>query len=274
MNLLQTIWSVLTTPNMQMANFLTSPFIIIEAWVSMLLFITIMNITTSKSQKIAYVAILSIAGFITRFLIPAPFGNIVNMILIPFIISFIFKIGIGKSIICELIPFSLCAILDTFILKFYSSLFDINYSVLVSTPLHKILCSILIYGILFICYFLAKHFNFNINILDNMTRQNKSVLVFNSVFAIIAIGSQFYIAYAYLDKLPVSLVLLSLLSLIFYIFISLYNLTNTTKLEIANRDLEETKMYNKTLSILYDNIRAFKHDFANIVQTIGRLCNY
>jgi two-component system sensor histidine kinase AgrC len=33
--------------------------------------------------------------------------------------------------------------------------------------------------------------------------------------------------------------------------------------------LEEEKLYNKTLTILYDNIRGFKHDFNNIVQAIG-----
>ena len=33
--------------------------------------------------------------------------------------------------------------------------------------------------------------------------------------------------------------------------------------------LEEAELYNKTLQILHDNIRAFKHDFWNIVQGIG-----
>ncbi|MGN1270538.1 MAG: sensor histidine kinase [Clostridia bacterium] len=40
-------------------------------------------------------------------------------------------------------------------------------------------------------------------------------------------------------------------------------------MEDTIQSLEEEKLYNKTLSILYDNIRGFKHDFGNIVQSIG-----
>lgn len=43
----------------------------------------------------------------------------------------------------------------------------------------------------------------------------------------------------------------------------------TNKLEITKQNLEEEKLYNKTLTILHDNIRGFKHDFNNIVQAIG-----
>ena len=38
---------------------------------------------------------------------------------------------------------------------------------------------------------------------------------------------------------------------------------------MAQQDLEETKLYNKTLTILHDNMRCFKHDFNNILQAIG-----
>jgi len=38
---------------------------------------------------------------------------------------------------------------------------------------------------------------------------------------------------------------------------------------MTQRDLEQSKLYNKTLTILHDNIRCFKHDFNNIIQAIG-----
>lgn len=61
----------------------------------------------------------------------------------------------------------------------------------------------------------------------------------------------------------------SLFALLLYFFISIYSLFRTNKLEITTEDLEEERLYNKTLTILYDNIRVFKHDFNNIVQSIG-----
>lgn len=61
----------------------------------------------------------------------------------------------------------------------------------------------------------------------------------------------------------------SLIALLLYFLISIYSLFRTNKLEITTERLEEEKLYNKTLTILYDNIRGFKHDFNNIVQAIG-----
>ena len=40
-------------------------------------------------------------------------------------------------------------------------------------------------------------------------------------------------------------------------------------MEQTSKDLETEKLYNKTLTLLHDNIRCFKHDFNNIVQSIG-----
>ena len=45
------------------------------------------------------------------------------------------------------------------------------------------------------------------------------------------------------------------------------------KLQIATKSLENAENYNKTLSILYDNVRAFKHDFDNMIFIIGGFIN-
>lgn len=46
-------------------------------------------------------------------------------------------------------------------------------------------------------------------------------------------------------------------------------MVKTMSLQKTQEDLEQEKQYNKTLQILHDNIRAFKHDFANIISGIG-----
>ena len=43
----------------------------------------------------------------------------------------------------------------------------------------------------------------------------------------------------------------------------------TMNLEKTTEDLEQEKTYNITLQILHDNMRAFKHDFSNIISGIG-----
>ncbi len=274
MNLLQTIWSVLTTPNMQMANYISSPLIFIEATVTMLLFTTILNIETTKKRKVIYVLTISLLSFITKNFMSEPFGTISNMLTITLSIIFILNVSVSKCIIAIIIQFSIGAIVDNILVKLYSICFTIPYTTMLETPIFRIISSCVFYFTIFVLYLLVKKFNFNITLLDQINKKGKKILLINAIFAIIAIGTQFYISSYYSNCLPISIILLSLLSLIAFTIISFYNLTNTTKLEIANQNLEETRMYNKTLSILYDNIRAFKHDFANIVQTIGRICCY
>ena len=59
---------------------------------------------------------------------------------------------------------------------------------------------------------------------------------------------------------------MSLIGLIVYVLISLYTVFTASKLETTSTNLEEAQLYNKTLEILQDNTRAFRHDFANILQ--------
>ena len=69
--------------------------------------------------------------------------------------------------------------------------------------------------------------------------------------------------------MPIGVTIISILSLLAYFFISLYSLFNTTKLETTSQNLTEAQLYNKTLILLHDKMRGFKHDFHNIVQGIG-----
>ncbi len=41
------------------------------------------------------------------------------------------------------------------------------------------------------------------------------------------------------------------------------------KLHVATRDLENAESYNNSLTFLYDNVKGFKHDFNNTINTIG-----
>lgn len=54
-----------------------------------------------------------------------------------------------------------------------------------------------------------------------------------------------------------------------YFSISIYSLTRVMNLAFTTQKLQNAEEYNKTLTILHDNVRGFKHDFDNIVTTIG-----
>lgn len=264
-NLIQT----LTTPNEDLANMLCNPLIFIEMYVSMLLFTTILNIKTTRKQRIIYVIISSCLGLFSRLVIPAPYNTIINIFISPFLVYFLLKGNIISSIIAQFIPFIITALIEPFIAKIYLICFGANYSEAMFTPIYRAFIMLLVYCIMFVIYVICKNFSLTIKSLNSLDKSSKLLLFINSFLGILAISMQYYLVNFYSDNLPLLITIFSLFTLLIYFIISFYSLTRTTKLELTKQDLEETKLYNKTLTILHDNMRCFKHDFNNILQAIG-----
>ena len=122
----------------------------------------------------------------------------------------------------------------------------------------------------YLLYYYAKKNDINITLLDNMNKKSNIILLMNFTIGTLAIGLQAFLITSFNDSIPYIISIASLAILIVYFFANLYSLSRTTKLEKTEQDLEEEKAYNKTITVMYDNIRAFRHDFNNIVQAIGR----
>ena len=268
MEIFQTIWTALTTPNETLTTILMFPIYFIDAFVNMLLFTTLLDIKSEKKSKLIYVVSISIIAFITRTFIPDPYGIFANMIMVILLIKFILKASWLKSLLAEFILIAFSSVLELFMLQLYLSIFDITKEIVMSVPLYRIVYILSIYLCIYIIYRIIKFFKFRFN-LENLTKKNKILFIINTLLGIIAIGTQFYLISFYSDKMPIGITIVSILSLLAYFFISIYSLLNTTKLETTTQNLAEAQLYNKTLSLLHDKMRGFKHDFHNIVQGIG-----
>ena len=99
--------------------------------------------------------------------------------------------------------------------------------------------------------------------------KNKAIILVNIVFGILTFIVQSIISLYYIDNLPIFITFLSSLTLLAYFGLSIYSLTKFFKLVVTSQKLESANEYNNTLHILHDNVRGFKHDFDNIVTTIG-----
>lgn len=268
MQIFQTIWTAMTTQNdiaLSIIFFLLS---FIEASVSMLLFTTIFDMKSSRKSKIIYVFLVAIVGSIIRIFIPDPFESFINILFILCSIKFVFKASWLKALLSEFVMIALSTVLELFMFKFYQTVLNIPYDNVMTFPIYRILFTLSIYLCIYILYRIIRYFKFNIK-LENMTRKNKVLFVINTLLGILAIGTQFYLIVFYSDKMPIYITITSILSLLAYFVISFYSLLSTDKLDTTTRDLEEAQLYNKTLTILHDSIRGFKHDFHNIVQSIG-----
>lgn len=173
-----------------------------------------------------------------------------------------------KSLLAIFIFTALSSILELFIFKFYQQVFNLSQEQILEIPIYRILTALSIYFCVYIIYRIIKYFKFNIK-LENMTNKSKSLFIVNTFLGILAIGTQFFLMAFYSDKMPTVITFISIISICTYFSISIYSLLSTNKLDTTTRDLEEAQLYNKTLSILHDSMRGFKHDFHNIVQGIG-----
>ena len=102
-----------------------------------------------------------------------------------------------------------------------------------------------------------------------MDFKTKFSILANIILGLLSLITQAIIISFYIDVLPLWITFLSFVSLLAYFIISIYSFTRIVKLTLTTRKLESAESYNSTLRILHDNVREFKHDFDNIVTTIG-----
>jgi len=269
METFQSIITALTTENVLLTNILLIPFYFLEAFINMLLFTTILNISATQKQKMQFIIIPSCISIITRNFIPTPYGSIMNLIIDLFLIKYIFNISFIKAFLCELIPTVLMFVVEVIFIRLYHYVFGIDLAGATTIPLVRLLSIIAIYFFLFIIYKFIKHSKIALTILDNFNKKSKFLLVINIIVGIILLGVQLYLTVFYINNVPTIITLLSSIGLIAYFIISLYSIINIGKLETTFQNLEREQLYNKSLTVLHDSVRGFKHDFANIVQAIG-----
>lgn len=269
MEIFQTIWMALTTPNEGLINILSIPLTIIELTVQILFSTTVLGIKFTRKQFLLYIFSMSVISILSSTPLLYGISKFINVIMCPVLIILIFKTSILKGILAEVLPLVVMAVLEPIYIKIFTVVFGIQYADISSIPIYRVLLVSVMYLSLYFLYRLFKHINFNIQLLDNMDKKSKIILVINSIFGIISICAEVYLFKFYSENMSYIFTIISLISLIAYFFISMYSLTKTTELQITEQNLEEAQLYNKSLKILHDNVRAFKHDFSNIVQAIG-----
>lgn len=270
MDILNNIWGAISVPNEGLINICMALLaIFIEGPLSLYLILNLFDIKTTKRKSLSYITVFFIISILSISIIKSPFNIILNYISSYLMFYFIFKLTAFKTLIASLFPsivFSLSGVLFT---NTYLSIFNITNEQLVSIPIYRVSCSFIIYLFVFLVALCFKYKKFKINILDNFDKKNKYIILLNFLFGILYIIVQMILTFNYTDILPISYTFFSFICLLFYFVLSFYTLTRIIKLVTTTQKLESAEEYNKTLHILHDNVRCFKHDFDNIVTTIG-----
>ena len=269
MELLNNIWNALTTRNEYLVNILSIPFTIIETILLMSLFLSILDIHSNNKQKIIYVSLISIISIFCNYVIPTPFHLIVIYISMNIGIYFIFKLDILKTVLAFIIPIIVFSLIGMFLINPFLYIFNISSDELLNVPVYRILYVFAQYIIALVLYFIFRHKEIVLNIFNDIDKKQKKIVYANLCFGIFTILTQALVTVYYIDNLPLIITFLSFITMFVYFSISIYSLTRVMKLASTTQKLQNAEEYNKTLSILHDNVRGFKHDFDNIVTTIG-----
>ncbi len=269
MEILNNIWLALSTENETIINIINIFAGFIEVTLIMLLFCSILHIRTIKSQRILYVIIVSICVNLSKIVFTSPLNVIINLIITLICIKIIFKLNIFKTLIAQFAPYIIIVLLELILVNLYSSVININTNNFINIPIYRMLILLTMYICLFLIYKFITISHLSFNFLDSLNRKNKFVLIINFILGMISILTQSYLTTFYGNNFPSYVIFLSFISLLTYFFISIYSLYKANKLESTTQELESAEAYNKTLTVLHDNVSCFKHDFDNIVATIG-----
>ena len=273
MDLLNNFWIAISSPNEILIKILSVPLAFIESALTLYLIISLFNVDLKRKYKIYYIIISACLSLITMFFLESPFNIIFNYITSFIVVHYILKTNTLKTIIAAILPSFVFSIVQSLLFNPYMTLLNITYEEAINIVIYKLPFSLFMYIIIFIVSYIIKKKKLSLRILDNIDNKSKYMIIFNLLFGLTYIILEIMITMQFIDILPLTYTFSNFIMLLLYFGISLYSISKVVKLTKTTQELESAEQYNKTLHILHDNVRGFKHDFDNMVTTIGGYIN-
>lgn len=269
MEILNNIWNALSTENLALINIISIPCTFIEIYLTFRLFAVILKTEYTKKQLYVYVISVSLVSIITSLTIPEPYNVFINYAFIFILLLKYFNFSILQSISAVIIPLAIFGLVNSLLLNPFIKIFNTTYEIFSVIPIYRIPYIICTYILLFIVLFILKYLNIKLISNTNLDKKTLLTILLNLILGILTLMIQTFMTVNYFGTVPIIFTLFNFALLFAYIFTSFYSLTKAMKLDIATRDLENAESYNNSLTVLYDNVKGFKHDFDNMVNIIG-----
>ena len=269
---LNNIWITLNSQNEMLIALIAIFCLPIENFLLMSLFLNILNVHATIKQKIIYISSLTIINLINLCIIPSPFNVIINYVCVFLFVKFIFKLNILKSFIALIISTFIFGLLNILLQNPFLTLLNIEPDIFINTPIYRLSYSLLLYLIIFILCILLKNFkniHFTLDLFDDLDKKTLIILYINLFVGFVTLCLQLLITDFYIDIVPIIMTLLNFILLFSFFGLTIYSISRMIKLSVTTKNLENAEEYNKSLEILYDQVKGFKHDFNNIMSTIG-----
>ena len=182
MEVLNNVWTALTTPNEGLINVSSIPIIcFIELPLIMYMFIYFLNISANKYKKFMYIFLMTIVSILSNFFIPEPINVIFNYCLALFIIKLIFKLNFLKSFIAMIVPAVTFALVNVLLMNPFISLSNITYDQIITVPIYRYLYLLCTYSLFALIVIFLKYKKFALIILEEFDIKTKSILFINLI---------------------------------------------------------------------------------------------
>ena len=245
-------------------------FNLLLSFIDLSLFLLLFQVKCSKEDKIKIVLTSGMLNCICRIFIVSPYVSIINMIITTIIFKVFFKSSIEKCILVEVLNIMTYVCPEIIISRVLGIIFkDVNtYEIGFLNIKYSFLLMLSILIIRLIIITIIKHKKIVLDLKDNLSYENKFNLVSISLIGCILVLLNILELDFHNTNFLYVIFTINIISLVIYFCISIKSIIKIAILEEQYNKIHTLESYNKTLSIMYDNIRGFKHDFSNFVQAL------
>ena len=145
MNFIQTVWNVLIGENKFVMDIICTPLTFLEAFLYMNVFLSIVNIDSTRKQRILFVVLFSIISLFNMYFGVMPYNNLINALVLPLLIILVFKTSILKGLLAEIITYIVVIVISASLLPLYTKIFNTTASATSLIPIHKLCFSGIFY---------------------------------------------------------------------------------------------------------------------------------
>ena len=256
---------ILFSENVVLTKLISIVMAFAELLICRIFFIKAFNLNFSKKRTLLYFCISFPLEIINICISPLAFFPFINIAILFVVLSFLFRKEFKHSTFFLILPFTIFQVLKLFFTYTIAFIFDIQPSSMAKVPIIRPFIIIPSYLIIFSLMKVFNKMKLSKNFYNGLDTPSKFIIhifSFACLFSVLLNGHFLYCAFS---TVSFAFVLLNMLLISIVIIL----LIKILKLQRAETNLDCEKKSYVTLSNSYDGIREFKHDFSNIMQSIG-----
>lgn len=230
----------------------------------------LLDIEISRKRKTIWFFLEAISISLAKIMLPSAIYKVVNLALFPIITNIVLKVKMERCLVLQLIDYIAIFFIELLFTQNLSKVFGIdNYFEGMCIPAYRLIMVGIILIVEYVMYLILKKKNVIINFPKELTIRQKMTIIIFCIIGLMVITGKSVEFIKFKDQFHYIMFVIDTVFIVLTFILSMKHIMNISLVEKRNEEIEELELYNQNLNELYDNVRAFRHDFGNIVQAMG-----